>query len=189
MVLLSTASPVLWTAPTPAPLSPVSQVLCLSGSSLPARLPEWPRGLHSWDGDGPLLFPHRLSHHSAPSTPPGSSGLHLQALHPFLGLRPPWPGSAPDWSLSRGQILSTRQASLHATDWWVAPSSGFPARARPRASAPGSLRTLAGCYKGGLAPPLAGLAPASRCELAGRTHGGIYMAVEAAYVGSTVALV
>ena len=44
-----------------------------------------------------------------------------------------------------------------------------PRRARPRASTPRSLRTLAGCYKGGLAPPLTGLAPASRCELAGRT--------------------
>src|SRR3954452_9657410 len=161
----------------------------LIGFVAPSPRPGWLPGFHSWGGDGPLLFPHRLSRHSAPSTPPGSSGLHLQALHPFLGLRPPWPGSAPGWSLSRGQILSTRQVSLHATDWRVAPSAGFPARARPRASAPGSLRTLAGCYKGGLVPPLAGLPPASRCELAGRTHGGIYMLTSTASAGFVVALV
>ena len=61
-----------------------------------------------------------------------------------------------------GDRLSTRQTSLHAADWWVAPSSQ---RARPRASTPRSPRTPAGCYKGGLVPPSAGLAPASRREL------------------------
>ena len=71
------------------------------------------------------------------------------------------PGSAPGWSPC-GQFFTTRQASLHAADWWVAPSSR---RARPRASTPGSLRTLAGCYKGGLVPPLTGLSPASHREL------------------------
>src|SRR6266516_438529 len=40
-----------------------------------------------------------------------------------------------------------------------------PPEARPRASAHRALRTPAGCYKAGLVPPLAGLAPASRCKL------------------------
>src|SRR6266516_5306909 len=45
-VLLSTPSPLLWPPPTPAPLSPVSWVLHLSGSALPVHHPEWrSRGL------------------------------------------------------------------------------------------------------------------------------------------------
>src|SRR5262245_6239700 len=48
----------------------------------------------------------------------------------------------------------------------------LPKRARPRASAPRSLRTPAGYYKGDLVPPLAGLAPASHRELSGRTVTG-----------------
>ncbi len=46
----------------------------------------------------------------------------------------------------------------------------LPRRARPCVSTPRSLRTPAGCYKGALVPPLAGLAPASHRELAG--HAG-----------------
>src|SRR5439155_25894483 len=65
----------------------------VSGLSLPAHLPTGCRGLHSWDGDGSLLVPHRLAHHSMPSTPPGSLGPRLQALHPVPGLRPHNPGS------------------------------------------------------------------------------------------------
>src|SRR5712692_5254564 len=42
-------------------------------------------------------------------------------------------------------------------------------RARPRASTPRSPQTPAGCYKGDLVPPLAGLPPASHRELSGRT--------------------
>ena len=60
----------------------------------------------------------------------------------------------------RGRLrFMLRTGGLH-------PSRG---RARPRASTPGSPLTPAGCYKGGLVPPLAGLAPASRRELPGRT--------------------
>src|SRR6266849_5052313 len=44
----------------------------------------------------------------------------------------------------------------------------LPKRARPRASTPRSPQTSAGCYKGDLVPPLAGLAPASHRELSGR---------------------
>src|SRR6266542_4601930 len=35
---------------------------------------------------GPPQFPPPPSERSAPSTPGGSSGLHIQALHPFHGL-------------------------------------------------------------------------------------------------------
>ena len=58
-------------------------------------------------------------------------------------------------------LLTTRQASLYAADWWVAPSLK---KARPHASTLGSLRTPVGCYRGCLAPPLTGLAPVSRRE-------------------------
>jgi len=76
---------------------------------------------HCWGGDGSLLFPRRLCHRSTPLTPQGSSVLHLQALHTFRGLRPTGPGSAP-CSPPEGQPFSTRQASLHAADRWLAPS-------------------------------------------------------------------
>src|SRR6266851_3631713 len=48
-----------------------------------------PQGSHCWGGDGHLLFPRWLSHHSTPSTPSGSSGLRFQVLDPFHGLRHP----------------------------------------------------------------------------------------------------
>src|SRR6266542_524120 len=57
--------------------------------------------------------------------------------------------------------ISTRQTSLDAADWWVAPSLK---KARPHASTPGSLHTSVGCYEGVLVPPSAGLAPVSRRE-------------------------
>ena len=133
---MSATSPVLWTAPTPAPRSPVSQARCLSGSPLPRPPPGVAlRGSHGWGGDGSLLFPRRLSHHSTSSTPPGSLGLHLQALHPVHGLRPPSPGSAPDCAPS-GATVSTRQTSLHVADWRVALALGEldPALQRPNLS-------------------------------------------------------
>src|SRR5688572_15668251 len=101
----------------------------LIGLVAPGRPPEGaPQGSHGRGGDGSLLFPRRLSHRSAPLTPRGSWGLRLQALHPVLGLRPPNPGSAPRCS-PRGANLSARQASLPATDRWLAPSDGPPPRA------------------------------------------------------------
>jgi len=63
-------------------------------------------------------------------------------------------------------LLTTRQTSLDAADWRVAPSLK---KARPHASTPESLRTPVGCYEGVLAPPSTGLSPASRHELR-RTH-------------------
>src|SRR6516225_6299714 len=44
---------------------------------------------------GPPQFPPPPSQRSTPHTPGGSSGLRFQALHPFHGLRPERPGSAP----------------------------------------------------------------------------------------------
>ena len=117
--------------------------------------------------------------------------LHLQVLHTFHGLRPRTPGSAPCWPLS-GEIFTTRQASLYAADQRVA----LPYRACPRKlweldpgvdaqSLPprrrGSPRTPAGCYKGGLVPPLAGLSPASLRELPGRTVRQIFVLVAGQY--------
>ena len=80
-----------------------------------------PRGSHCWGGDGSLLFPRWLCRRSTPSTPLGSSGLHTQALHPFRGLRLVTRDSAPS-GLRAEPTLSTRQASLHAADRWLAPS-------------------------------------------------------------------
>ena len=60
-----------------------------------------PHGSHCWGGDGSLLFPRWLCQRSTPSTPLGSSGLLLQALHPFPGLRLRTRDSAPSWSPQR----------------------------------------------------------------------------------------
>ena len=60
---------------------------------------------------GPPQFPPPPSERSAPSTPGGSSGLHIQALHPFHGLHPEGRGSAPPPPDKPG-TLTTRQASL-----------------------------------------------------------------------------
>src|SRR6266436_360038 len=80
-----------------------------------------PHGSLCWGGDGSLLFPRWLCQRSTPSTPLGSSGLLLQVLHPFPGLRPGRRDSAPSCSLA-GSSRTTRQASLHAADRWLAPS-------------------------------------------------------------------
>src|SRR6516164_1115092 len=47
---------------------------------------------------GPPQFPPPPSQRSTPHTPGGSSGLRLQALHPFHGLRRVALGSAPPLS-------------------------------------------------------------------------------------------
>src|SRR5713226_828819 len=69
---------------------------------------------------GPPQFPPPPSERSTPHTPGGSSGPHFQALRPFHGLRPDFPGSAPPLP-PEGRVLTTRQASLHAADRSVAP--------------------------------------------------------------------
>jgi hypothetical protein len=74
---------------------------------------------------GPPQFPSPPSERSAPHTPGGSSGLRFQALRPFHGLRPDDPGSAPPLSHPQAGWLTTRQASLDATDRSVAPPEGL----------------------------------------------------------------
>src|SRR5713226_10573731 len=60
-----------------------------------ATLEMAPQGSHCWGGDGPLLFPRRLSHRSTPSTPQGSSGLLSKFFTPSNGLHLSSPSSAP----------------------------------------------------------------------------------------------
>ena len=70
-------STVLWATPTPAPLSPTSRVIPAYRVRLSQSTPlaGSPQGSHCWGGDGPLLFPRRLSLRSTPHTPQGSSVL------------------------------------------------------------------------------------------------------------------
>src|SRR5712691_4438720 len=58
-----------------------------------------------------------------PCTPLGSSGLHVQELDPFHGLRQGEPDSAPSGLLAETK-LSTRRASVHAVDRSLAPPEG-----------------------------------------------------------------
>ena len=88
-----------------------------------------------------------------------------QVLHTFHGLRPRTPGSAPCWPPSGGFSYDAADFALCCGP----EGCTLLSRARPRASTPRSPRTPAGCYKGGLVPPLAGLSPASHRELTGRT--------------------
>ena len=75
---------------------------------------------------GPPQFPPPPSERSAPSTPESSSGLHFQALHPFRGLRRERRGSALPPPTPNGRAaITTRQASLDATDRSVAPPTGL----------------------------------------------------------------
>jgi hypothetical protein len=129
-----------------------------------------PHGSHCWGGDGSLLFPRRLCQRSTPSTPLGSSGLLLQALHPFPGLRPGPRDSAPSCLLAEGRSRRGRLRFMLRTAGLHPPER----RARPRASTPRSPQTPAGCYEGDLVPPSAGLAPASRLELSGRSSPDPY---------------
>ena len=175
-VLLSSASPELGAAPPPAPRSPVSQVPCVAGSSLPDhRSGGLPAGLTPRGGDGSLLFPHRLSHHSMPGFTPrnegpqGSSGRRLQALHPFLGLRPHahesrLPGAQPllDPACDAAGVASCDR--LAGCTLRCSPRAGLPPRCNAQIS-PHAGRLL----RKWLGPASTGRAPASRCERSGRT--------------------
>jgi hypothetical protein len=73
---------------------------------------------------GPPQFPPPPSKRSTPHTPGGSSGLRLQALHPFHGLRREARGSAPPLS-TRRRAHNDAAASLNAADRLVAPPKGL----------------------------------------------------------------
>ena len=130
MVVLSTASSVLWAAPTPASRSPPFRSALLSGSS-PQPPPGvalqvltlWRMGL-SCSHDGCPTIPRPLRRRVLRGCTPSSSPL-------------PWPSPQQARLGSRlvpcGWLLTTRQASLHAADWWVAPSNrGLDPALRPR---------------------------------------------------------
>ncbi len=111
---------------------------------------------------GSPQFPPPPSERSAPHTPGGSSGLHSRLWHPFPGLRPDDPGSAPPLSCPKAGGLTARQASLDATDRSVAsPNGAFDAGLRP-----GPLPDRAASLLPGLlAATRTGLAPAGDDEL------------------------
>jgi hypothetical protein len=111
---------------------------------------------------GPPQFPPPPSERSEPHTPGGSSGLHVQALHPFHGLHPDDPGSAPPLPHPKAGAFTTRQASLDATDHSVAsPNGAFDAGLRP-----GPLPDRAASLLPGLlATTRTGLTPAGGDEL------------------------
>ena len=112
---------------------------------------------------GPLQFPPPPSHRSTPLTPGGPSGLHIQDLRPFRGLRLEVPGSAPPRSRPPAGTLTTRQASLDAADRQVAPPpcGAFDAGLRPDPFPDRAASLL----PGSLATTRTGLTPAGNDEL------------------------
>src|SRR5450755_4572013 len=64
----------------------------------------------------------------------------IQALHPFHGLRPDTPGSALPLSRPKTGSITTRQASLDATDRWLASPKGLSTlgQTQPATGPPGS---------------------------------------------------
>jgi hypothetical protein len=112
---------------------------------------------------GPPQFPPPPSERSAPSTPRSSSGLRFQALHPFHGLRRERRDSALPSPHPKGQAaITTRQASLDATDRSVAPPNGaLDAGLRPGPFPDRAASLLPGL----LAATRTGLTPAGDDEL------------------------
>ena len=144
-VLLSSPSPLLWPPPTPAPLSPTSSGTPLIGFDAPGHPTGWLSRRVS------LLGRRRVSPVPTTTLPPfhvpyaaGFFGAAFPSASPL-----PWPSPHRAGLGSRllpyGHLVSTRQTSLYAADWWVAPSFK---KARSHASTPGSLRTPVGCYRG-----------------------------------------
>jgi hypothetical protein len=113
MLSAHTAQAVLRPPPTPSRHPATSRLTPVIGHDAPtARFRRRPgRG-------GPPQFPPSPSERSAPSTPRSSSGLQLQALHPFHGLHPTGRGSAlPDTRSRRGRLrLMLRTARSHTPE-------------------------------------------------------------------------
>ena len=80
---------------------------------------------HQSGRGGSPQFPPPPSERSTPSTPGSSSGLRLQDLHPFHGLRRDGLGSALPIPHPKAGTLTARQASLNAADRSVAPPKGL----------------------------------------------------------------
>src|SRR5713226_1939269 len=92
--VVPSARAVLRPPPTPTPARhPLPGSSPVIGHDAPTATSRRPPGR-----GGPPQFPPPPSERSEPHTPGGSSGLHFQALHPFHGLHPDDPGSAPPLS-------------------------------------------------------------------------------------------
>jgi hypothetical protein len=111
---------------------------------------------------GPPQFPPPPSERSAPHTPGGSSGLRLQALHPFPGLHPDDPGSAPPLPYPKAGAVD--DAAGFASRY--GPLSCFPNGAFDAGLRPGPFpNRAASLLPGLLAATRTGLTPAGGGEL------------------------
>jgi len=188
-----TPSSVLWATPTPAPLSPTSRVIPAYKVRRSQSTPmlAFHRSLTageetglSCSHDGYPSVPRPLRHRvlrcciSKLFTPSMAFAHGHQArlpVGPFRGK-----------SSRRGRLrFMLRTRGLHSP---IEPAPGSWGSSTPRVDAQslpprrrGSPRTPAGCYKGGLVPPLAGLSPASLRELPGRTVRQIFVLVAGQY--------
>ena len=106
------------------PPTPTRHHAPFPGSPVIGRVAPTTRSAASPGRGGPPQFPPPPSKRTTPHTPGGSSELHIQALHPFHGLRRVARGSAPPLPPEGGQI-TTWQASLNAADRLVAPPKGL----------------------------------------------------------------
>jgi hypothetical protein len=111
--VVRSAQAVLRPPPTPTRLPPPSQLTPVIERAAPTARFRRPSGR-----GGPPQFPPSPSERSTPPTPRSSSGLHIQALHPFHGLRPTGRGSAlPHTRSRRGRLrLTLRTARSHTPE-------------------------------------------------------------------------
>lgn len=145
-------------------LPPPTSHAALSRISLTGLYQDFQR-LWSSDRMRSPLFHCPLSQRSVPPTPRSSSGLHIQSLHPFHGLRLTLRGSALLCSPC-GANLSTLQDSLYGTDRCFAPPSqrDTPLQHSQSPDCTGSL------LRGSLAITTTGLSPVSKQCLSRHTN-------------------
>ena len=105
---------------------------------------------HCRGGDGPLLFPCWLSHHSTSLTPRGSSGLHSKRFTPSLAFALSTQARLPVVLLAEGDF---RRGRLHVMLRTGGSLTLLP-RAFPRASSPGSPQSMAAVLQRWLGPSL-----------------------------------
>ena len=119
--VVPSAQAVIRPPPTPSrPDAHFPRIIPVIGRHPPTSTPQ-----HQSGRGGPPQFPPPPSERSTPSTPGSSSGLRLQALHPFHGLRRDGLGSALPPPHPKAGTLTARQASLDAADRSVAPPEGL----------------------------------------------------------------